>query len=198
MFRNYTEEGFRLSTLSRPLRADAARNREKVLDAAHAAFGELGHEAQMEDIARRAGVGVGTVYRHFPTKAALLSALADRRWQEIIRRLDAEAVPREDAWAGFRQMFVIAGEAHEQDRGFAEVAPEVTGQLPGPPTEVALELNARGSLLLERAQEAGALRADVALQDLFPLFCSLAAINRFGAGDWRRYLGLVLDGLRAR
>jgi AcrR family transcriptional regulator len=187
-----------LSTISRPLRADAARNREKVLDAAHAAFGALGHEAQMEDIARRAGVGVGTVYRHFPTKAALLAALADRRWQAIIGRLDAEAVPHADPWGGFRQMFVIAGEAHERDRGFAEVAAELTGQLPGPPTEVQGELNARVREVLDRAHAAGALRADVALTDLFPIFCSLAAINRFGAGDWRRYLELVLDGLRAR
>src|ERR671929_931002 len=64
-----------LDPAAKPLRADARRNREKVLEAARAVFGEHGGEAQMDDVARRAEVGVGTVYRHFPTKDALLTAL---------------------------------------------------------------------------------------------------------------------------
>src|SRR3954470_17390652 len=132
---HYTEGRFRLSTtVSRPLRADAARNRERILDAARAAFSELGGGVQMEDVARRAGVGVGTLYRHFPTKAALVGALADRRWEETLERLDAEALAATDPWDGFAQMFHIAGELQQRDRNFAEAVTDMYGGLcAGPP-----------------------------------------------------------------
>src|SRR5262247_2909084 len=87
---HYTELAFRLSNggmstppVTRPLRADARRNRERVLEAARACFREDGSNAQMDDVASRAGVGVGTVYRHFPDKAALLEALISERFREF-------------------------------------------------------------------------------------------------------------------
>src|ERR1700756_2007672 len=81
----------------RPLRADAARNRERVLAAAREAFAEYGRDAQMEDVARRAGVGVGTVYRHFATKEALVDALLETRFRQAMERA-REALALEDPW----------------------------------------------------------------------------------------------------
>ncbi len=115
----------------RTTRADAVRNRARVLDAAREAFGEHGRDAQIEDVARRAGLGVGTVYRHFPTKDALVEALAIDRWQEILDRMDSEALALDDPWEAFGQMFRIAGTQHEHDRVFAEIACEIDGVNPG-------------------------------------------------------------------
>ena len=112
--------------------------------------------------------------------------------------MDAEAIALDDPWEAFGQMFRIAGTQHEHDRVFAEIACEIDGVNPGPPPAVQEQLNERAQALIDRGQAAGVLRDDVRLDDLFPIFCSLAAINRFSTGDWRRHLELVLDGLRAR
>src|SRR3954462_12789547 len=85
---------------TRPLRADARRNRERVLTAARAVFAEAGREAQMDDVARRAMVGVGTVYRHFPTKEALIEAIALDAFEQIAQRA-REALEQADPWEGF-------------------------------------------------------------------------------------------------
>src|ERR1041384_5426357 len=84
----------------RPLRADARRNREKVLQAARSVFSEHGRDAQMDDVARRAGVGVGTVYRHFPTKEALIEALMVAAFQTIADEAH-RALDIEDPWEAF-------------------------------------------------------------------------------------------------
>src|SRR6201991_4974801 len=88
--------------VTKPLRADARRNRERVLTAARAAFAEHGREAQMDDVARRAGVGVGTVYRHFPTKEALVNALALDLFEKLVQGA-REALAIEDPWEAFTQ-----------------------------------------------------------------------------------------------
>ena len=88
-----------MSTIApRPLRADARRNRERVLAAAGAAFAEAGFDAQVEDIARRAGVGVGTLYRHFPTKDALVDALAEAHFGHLADLLEAALGREGDPW----------------------------------------------------------------------------------------------------
>src|SRR3954451_3064354 len=87
----------------RPLRADARRNRERILKAARAVFADKGIDAQIDDVAKRAKVGVGTVYRHFPTKEALRDALVRERFEEIAGYA-REALEREDAWDGFCEM----------------------------------------------------------------------------------------------
>src|SRR5690242_1941153 len=104
-----------LDPTARPLRADARRNREKVLTAARKVFAEHGGEAQMDDIARRAKVGVGTVYRHFPTKEALLWALAQDTFARIAERARA-LLEREDAWEAFTTLMWDAGESLAGDR----------------------------------------------------------------------------------
>ena len=91
----------------RPLRADARRNREKVLTAARDVFSEHGRDAQMDDVARRAGVGVGTVYRHFPTKEALIEALMVAAFEAIAAQAEA-ALEIEDPWEAFTQRAVDA------------------------------------------------------------------------------------------
>ncbi len=94
-----------------PLRADARRNREKVLAAARAVFSEHGRDAQMDDVARRAGVGVGTVYRHFPTKEALIEALMVAAFETIAEAAEA-ALEIEDPW----EAFTIAAVDGRRDR----------------------------------------------------------------------------------
>ena len=105
---------------AKPLRADARRNRERILKAARAVFADHGIEAQMDDVAKRAKVGVGTVYRHFPTKDGLLEAIVRERFEEIAVYA-AEAVENPDAWEGFCQLLWRSAERNAVDRAFCEV-----------------------------------------------------------------------------
>src|SRR5687768_11863989 len=100
---------------ARPLRADARRNRERVIKAARAVFAEQGRDAQVDDVARRAKVGVGTVYRHFPTKEALLEALVRDRFAQLAEWA-LEALEEEDAWAAFERVVWRGAELHAGDR----------------------------------------------------------------------------------
>ena len=104
----------------KPLRADARRNRERILKAARAVFAEQGLDAQIDDVAKRAKVGVGTVYRHFPTKEALRDALVRERFEEIAGYA-REALQREDAWEGFCELIWRAAERNAVDRAFCEI-----------------------------------------------------------------------------
>src|ERR1700754_5269914 len=106
---------------AKPLRADARRNRERVLTAARTVFAEHGREAQMDDVARRAGVGVGTVYRHFPTKEALVNALAVDLFGQLISAA-REAYTLEDPWEAFTQALWAGGHLLASDRAFTEIA----------------------------------------------------------------------------
>ncbi len=103
----------------KPLRADARRNRERILKAARAVFGDQGIDAQIDDVAKRAKVGVGTVYRHFPTKEALLDALVRERFSEIAQ-FAKEALRHEDAWEGFCELMWRAAERNAADRAFCD------------------------------------------------------------------------------
>jgi AcrR family transcriptional regulator len=178
----------------RPLRADARRNREKVLVAARAVFSENGRDAQMDDVARRAGVGVGTVYRHFPTKEALAEALVRERFEEIAGYA-REALEREDAWQGFCELIWRAAERNAADMAFCE-AVAFTDQ-----SRVVEEVGLARSTatLMERARAQGRMRADATVADVPMLMCGAGSVMRMSpASDaWRRYLTLMLDGLRA-
>jgi AcrR family transcriptional regulator len=181
----------------RPLRADARRNREKVLAAARDAFGEHGREAQIDDVARRAGVGVGTVYRHFPTKEALLAALLEQTFADIAERarpgLDAD-----DAWGAFTAILWDAGESLAADRALSEAMAADLGDQPCPGQ---IDLAVIGGELMERAKAAGALRADAVIDDIPMLLCGVGSATSGKASRpdaWRRHLAIVIDGLRAR
>ena len=140
----------------RPLRADARRNRERVLTAARAVFAEQGREAQMDDVARHAEVGVGTVYRHFPTKEALIEALAIDSFERVTAKAQ-EALELDDPWEAFTSTLWSGAEILAADRALSELMALIPGSmLKGLPVEQ--ELNAAMTELIRRAQEAGALR----------------------------------------
>jgi AcrR family transcriptional regulator len=180
---------------ARPLRADAARNRAKVLAAARELFAAEGRGVQMEDIARQAGVGVGTVYRHFPTKERLVEAVAVWRWDEIGTHMAEECLPRAESFEGMERMLFNAGEIQERDKLFCDVVEEMTGS--AKPSGAAFdEVDRMVAELLDRGRAAGVLRPDVSTEQLHGVFCGLAAVVRSGQ-DWRPYIDVVLAGLRA-
>jgi AcrR family transcriptional regulator len=187
-----------MTQIARPLRADARRNRERVLTAAAVVFSEHGHEAQMDDVARRAGVGVGTVYRHFPTKEALMEALAVDRFQKVLAAGKA-ALGRDDAWEGFVEAVWQGAELLAADRSFTEVVGELQGPMPLPP-EFLEDMNETFGELIRRAQACGELRQDVVLDDISMLMCGIGMATRkphHCVEAWRRHVSIIIDGLRA-
>jgi AcrR family transcriptional regulator len=189
-----------MSTVAvRPLRADARRNRERVLTAARAVFAEQGREAQMDDVARRAEVGVGTVYRHFPTKEALIEALAIDSFERVTAKAKEALETIEDPWDAFTSTLWASAEILASDRSLSELLALIPGPtLHGLPVEQ--ELNETMTDLIRRAQEAGALREDVILDDIPMLMCGIGSATRKEhrcAGAWQRHMKIVIDGLRA-
>src|SRR5215210_3541406 len=173
--------------VEKPLRADARRNREKVMAAARAAFAEHGSEAQMDDVARRAEVGVGTVYRHFPTKEALFVALLEDTFGQIAARA-RPALEGDDAWEVLTRIMWDAAESLARDRALAEA---LAADLTDEPCPGELELAEIARVLMERAKAAGDLRADAMVDDLPMLLCGVgSARGRAHAcpGAWRRHL----------
>lgn len=182
--------------VTRPLRADAVRNRAKVLGAARAAFAEHGAEAQMEDIARRAGVGVGTVYRHFPTKQALAEALIEERFDRTIAFVRELIDEEPDPWRAIERCFEHCATTQQTDRAWAAVLTLMMGGPTGPREHQMQEVLMLQEQLIARARAAGVVRQDLTAADMPALFCALASVVQAGGGDWHRYLDLLLDGLR--
>jgi AcrR family transcriptional regulator len=178
--------------LARPLRADARRNRERILKAARAVFAASGREAHLDDVARRAKVGVGTVYRHFPTKDALLEALAREQF-ELLTRWSREAEEEPDAWAAFNAMVWRGAELQASDRALMEAVADFK---PGV-AEQASELHASIERLIRRAQDQGKMRPDATGSDVQLMMCGLGSVMQMSGDGWRRYLTVMLDGLRA-
>ena len=183
---------------ARPLRADARRNRRRVLDAARDAFATDGLDAQIDDVAARAGVGVGTVYRHFPTKEALVEALVVERFDHLLEAVRAALDRSGDPWDAFSDFMWAAAQIQADDRALAEITakrPLVMRELcPG-----SGELQSAVAELVERAQATGQLRSDFAPDDVPILMCGLGRITQGGCGAepaWERYLRYTLDGLR--
>jgi AcrR family transcriptional regulator len=186
---------------AKPLRADARRNRARVIEAARECFARDGIEAQMDEVAAAAGVGVGTVYRHFATKDALVDALAADYFageEEIARRsLDVD-----DPWEAFSGFIREGAELLEANRALAQISadrPEVMKQAAVAADQ---ELGFFGTVetLIERAKHAGVLREDFELEDVPAIMCSLGALqtSRGAYANWRRVLEMVLDGCRAK
>jgi AcrR family transcriptional regulator len=185
--------------LAKPLRADAQRNRDRIVAAAREAFSELGLEAQMEDVARRAGVGVGTLYRHFPTKDALVRALVVEKMQTMT----AEAprfleLAEEDGWGAFAGFLRACAETHHHDRALAQV---ISTQPAESFIDAAMDsglMKVSGQLLVA-AQKAGVARRDLVATDVGLLMCGLsAALESFGDAGARRYLEMGLAGMSNR
>jgi len=175
----------------RPLRADAARNREKVLRAAREAFAESGYGVPLDEIAARAGVGPGTVYRHFPAKEALFEAVVEARVTDLVSDARARADAADPGGAFFGFLARVAGEAAAK-RDLPD-AISVAGSLRE-------DLFAALDVLLRRAQQAGAVRAGITTADLIVLLKGMFA-GLAGSTDPARHerVFIVLaDGLRPR
>jgi len=167
-----------------------------VLEAARAAFAEHGAEAQIEDVARRAGVGVGTVYRHFPTKQALAEALIEERFDNTIAFVRELVDEQADPWRAIERCFEYCAATQERDRAWAAVLSLMAGGMVGPREHQMQELLALEEQLIARARAAGVVRDDLTAADMPALFCALGSVVLAGGRNWRRYLDLLLDGLR--
>jgi AcrR family transcriptional regulator len=178
----------------RVMRADARRNRERVLAAAHEAFSEEGAGVQIETVARRAGVGVGTLYRHFPTKEALIRELG-RHLAAQCAEDAAAALEMDDPWESVVWLVHRNAEGMARHAGLRETFASVRLK-DDCPFEAAL-LEGGVARLLERAQREGVMRADLTVDDFQALMCGLSATIKRGV-DPARHANLVLDGLRPR
>lgn len=184
---------------ARPLRRDAELNRQRIIAAAHDVFGERGLEATLDDVAHHAGVGVGTVYRRFPSKEHLVEAMFVDQFDTILKFAE-EAVRAEDPWQGFVDFTWRAAELHAGDRGLREVMlSNVFGQ--ERVAEAKAQLVPLVTQLVARAQASGDLRPDVTPTDLPLLHQMIGSVIEFTHAIqpdlWRRSLALLLDGLRA-
>ena len=182
--------------LARPKRADALRNYEKVLAAAREAFAEGGESTALEEIARRAGVGIGTLYRHFPNRQALVEALYVDEVEEVCRSAaEQDAADPWEALSGWFERFIgyLATKralAHEllncldRDASLFQSCRE--------------SLFAAGEPLLKRAQEAGVVRPDVTIAEVIQMVMGIGKIPAGDPGQTEHILRIALDGLRYR
>lgn len=189
-----------MEVTDRPLRADAERNRLRLLAAAHSVFAAQGLDAGVEEIAREAGVGVGTLYRRFPTKESLVAAIVEERFATMSATFATVASSDDlSPWDAFEACAVALAQAIAEDRGFFQVVSETVGRV----AEIRARRDAMLSVLepvVQRAQKAGVVRGDVSAEDV-PALCAVAArLPRWKLEEspdvWRRYLSVVLDGLR--
>ncbi len=186
-------------TTARPQRADARRNRESVLDSAREQFANHGLDAQIDEIARGAGVGVGTVYRHFPTKDDLLAALAQARFEGLAEQARA-ALEADDGWEGFVEFMTYSAQVMAEDQMLSE-AMDQRGELCGGAAESVGLIDLVGAMV-DRAKAEGKLRDDTEPWDVPGLICGIGRAVRAAPGvpalTWQRHLEIILAGLEAR
>src|SRR5439155_25346695 len=181
------------------LRRDARRNRERLVASARELFATSGLDVSVEDITHHAGLGIGTLYRHFPTKEDLVDAVLEDAFAELVE-LAEQAAAAEDAWDGLTGFLEQALARHAANRGLKDVL--ATAER-GRERADAMRARIRPLLrrLIERAHEQGDLRPDFTAEDLPLVFWTAHRVIETTASIapdvWRRYLGLLLDGLRA-
>ena len=177
------------------LRADAQRNLGRILEAASDAYNEVGPDVTMDEIARRAGVGHGTVFRRFPTKDALRAAVIRARLDELLACAN-ELLDKPDAGAALEEFVWTAAEACRRDRTLFEGIEQCEGF--ADVSEAKQELHDVVGKLIRRAQRSGALRRGLDSRDIGALVGgAIQASTHAGRDDaWRRYVQVVLDGLR--
>ena len=184
--------------VARVKRKDAALNNERLVQAAREVFARQGLSATLEDIAKHAGVGVGTVYRNFASKQEIVTTLYDDAIDSALAEAQT-ALKVEDPWEAIVTFFEVTAARQAQDRGLCETLQGHGG--PGPSEQVAARLFAVLSPLFDRASRAGVIRDGITVTDIGPIFAMLYGIY-WMSGErpdlWRRYLELILDGLRAR
>jgi AcrR family transcriptional regulator len=181
------------------LRSDARRNRERLVASARELFAAGGVDVSVEKITSRAGLGMGTLYRHFPTKEELVDAVLEEAFSEVVE-LAEQAAREEDAWAGLAGFLEQVLARHAANRGLKDV---LASREHGAERAAAMRMRIRPLLgrVIERAQAQGTLRSDVTPEDLPVVFWTggrvIEMTSAVAPDFWRRYLALVLDGLRA-
>ncbi|GIF51728.1 TetR family transcriptional regulator [Asanoa ferruginea] len=183
-------------TSTRPLRADASRNRRLLLAAAADEFAERGLDASVADIARRAGLGKGTVFRHFPTKDDLLAAIVLDRIDELTTAGE-ELLAAPDPGAALLEFLTVAAARRQQrDLSFLQEAGDLNPEVVAARARM-FDLVHR---LVDRARAGGAVRADVTGADVILLMCApnyvISYVPDAPPDLWRRYLAIIFDGLR--
>jgi AcrR family transcriptional regulator len=178
-----------MPTEERPLRRDAQRNRDLLVTAAREVFGCAGLDASLEEIARRAGVSIGTLYNRFPTRVSLIEAVFLGPL-ELSAGHAERAAEFEDPWDGFVYFLERSCETQAADRGFTEVCSRA---FPDAPAMDAMKARAGETFrkVICRAQASGQLRADFRLEDFG------FAVSATAHPQWRRHLAFLLDGFRA-
>jgi AcrR family transcriptional regulator len=182
------------------LRADAARNRRRILDAAAEVFAERGLDASTAEIARRAGVGEATLFRRFPTKDDLVCAILQRQMEEVAA-LARECLEEPDPWQGIVRFASEMVERRVSDRGASDAVKAHCAASPHL-DDVRRQVTDAMSRLVHRAQDAGAVRGDLTGPDLGLLLNAAAGATSglpfpgLREDLWKRYLGVILDGMR--
>jgi AcrR family transcriptional regulator len=184
--------------MTKPLRADAERNRRRILDSARELFACRGLTVGLDEIAHHAGVGVGTAYRRFPCKGDLIEALFEERVAGLMAAAEA-GLACEDPWEGLETWMSRAVELHATDLSVKQM---VFGAAGGEERVAAVRERLAPLVyeIVRRAHESGQLRPDVQATDLPMLQFMIASLGQFDAPGlelWRRGLAVVLDGLRA-
>jgi AcrR family transcriptional regulator len=188
-----------VSETERPLRADARRNRERILESARAVFAESGADAQIDDVARHAGVGVGTVYRHFPTKQALLAELVRQTFRLFTGWARAALEAGGEPFALIEGLLRRIAETAAGDAGVQYALASSAGQAQTEAPAEQDELIAVIAELIERARRAGTIRPGIEAIDIAMLICGVVSVMGPRPGfHWRRHLDLVIDTLRVR
>jgi AcrR family transcriptional regulator len=194
-----TVRNITLTQPHKPLRRDAERNRQRILDAARELFAEQGLGITLNDIAHHAGVGVGTVYRRFPDKTLLIEELFEQRLEDLVA-LASGALEDPDAWRGLKTFLRRALELQANDRGVKDLITASTDGLERVAT-IRDRLLPIGLELVRRAREAGQIRSDIDAPDLPVIQLMLSTLidaSRDVSPDlWRRYLGIITRGLSA-
>jgi AcrR family transcriptional regulator len=181
----------------RPLRADAERNRLRILDAAAELFAERGLQVSLDEVAERAGVGVGTVYRRFPDREALVDAVLESRVAEFVG-IAEEAAANPDPWEGLKSLIERGAAFHGRNRALKELMFSAPGGRAWV-DRVRRRMRPLTGGLVKAAQEQGKLRTDLDTLDVPLTMLMLASAIEFtadtDADNWRRLLGIVLDGM---
>ncbi len=183
-------------TTSRPIRADAARNRALLLAAAEDEFADRGLSASVADIARRAGVAKGTVFRHFPTKEDLIVSIVCAHIAELADAAGRLADAPDPGAALLEFLTVAADQRQRHDLTFLQSASAGDPRV----AEARAALHANLETLVDRARGAGAIRADITETDVFLMMCApIHIVENLAAPTpllWQRYLAIIFDGLR--
>ena len=187
------------SRSGRPLRRDALRNQGLILAAAHEVFAEQGLDAPLEDVARRAGIGIGTLYRRYPSRQELVEAVLTDKAQDYLAAA-CDAMRADDPWEGFAGYIERIFELQASDQTVADL---LTMEMPECPGMAGLrtQIDTAQQSVVTRAIDAGVLRADFTLHDVIVLLLAhrgvVQATAPQGPDAWRRLLCLTLDALRA-